>query len=206
MGEKRRKIGIMGGTFDPIHIGHLILGEKAYEQLELEKVLFMPSGNPPHKKNRKGRASDEQRVEMVARAIAPNPHFELSTIEMHEEGYSYTYRTLEQLNAENPDIEYYFIIGADSLFSLDSWMKPDRFCAACTIVVATRNHTPVGKIDVEMKRLQEKYHGNFIRLDTLNIDVSSQILRRWVQEGKSIRYYCSDSVISYIESQKIYHH
>ncbi|HIV35310.1 MAG TPA: nicotinate-nucleotide adenylyltransferase [Candidatus Blautia intestinigallinarum] len=206
MGEKRRKIGIMGGTFDPIHIGHLILGEKAYEQLELEKVLFMPSGNPPHKKNRKGRASDEQRVEMVARAIAPNPHFELSTIEMHEEGYSYTYRTLEQLNAENPDIEYYFIIGADSLFSLDSWMKPDRICAACTIVVATRNHTPVGKIDVEMKRLQEKYHGNFIRLDTLNIDVSSQILRRWVQEGKSIRYYCSDSVISYIESQKIYHH
>lgn len=206
MGEKRRKIGIMGGTFDPIHIGHLILGEKAYEQLELEKVLFMPSGNPPHKKNRKGRASDEQRVEMVARAISPNPHFELSTIEMHEEGYSYTYRTLEQLNAENPDIEYYFIIGADSLFSLDSWMKPDRICAACTIVVATRNHTPVGKIDVEMKRLQEKYHGNFIRLDTLNIDVSSQILRRWVQEGKSIRYYCSDSVISYIESQKIYHH
>lgn len=206
MGEKRRKIGIMGGTFDPIHIGHLILGEKAYEQLELEKVLFMPSGNPPHKKNRKGRASDEQRVEMVARAIAPNPHFELSTIEMHEEGYSYTYRTLEQLNAENPDVEYYFIIGADSLFSLDSWMKPDRICAACTIVVATRNHTPVGKIDVEMKRLQEKYHGNFIRLDTLNIDVSSQILRRWVQEGKSIRYYCSDSVISYIESQKIYHH
>lgn len=206
MGEKRRKIGIMGGTFDPIHIGHLILGEKAYEQLELEKVLFMPSGNPPHKKNRKGRASDEQRVEMVARAIAPNPHFELSTIEMHEEGYSYTYRTLDQLNAENPDIEYYFIIGADSLFSLDSWMKPDRICAACTIVVATRNHTPVGKIDVEMKRLQEKYHGNFIRLDTLNIDVSSQILRRWVQEGKSIRYYCSDSVISYIESQKIYHH
>ena len=196
----------MGGTFDPIHIGHLILGEKAYEQLELEKVLFMPSGNPPHKKNRKGRASDEQRVEMVARAIAPNPHFELSTIEMHEEEYSYTYRTLEQLNAENPDIEYYFIIGADSLFSLDSWMKPDRICAACTIVVATRNHTPVGKIDVEMKRLQEKYHGNFIRLDTLNIDVSSQILRRWVQEGKSIRYYCSDSVISYIESQKIYHH
>lgn len=206
MGEKCRKIGIMGGTFDPIHIGHLILGEKAYEQLGLEKVLFMPSGNPPHKKNRKGRASDEQRVEMVARAIAPNPHFELSTIEMHEEGYSYTYRTLEQLNAENPDIEYYFIIGADSLFSLDDWMKPDRICAACTVVVATRNHTPVGKIDVEMKRLSEKYHGNFIRLDTLNIDVSSQILRRWVQEGKSIRYYCSDSVISYIESQQIYHH
>lgn len=204
MGERHRKIGIMGGTFDPIHIGHLILGEKAYEQLGLEKVLFMPSGNPPHKKNRSGRATDEQRLEMVARAIASNPHFELSTVEMHEEGYSYTYRTLEQLSRENPDTEYYFIIGADSLFSLDEWRNPERICAACTMVVATRNHTPIGRIDLEMKRLAQKYQGKFIRLDTLNIDVSSGMLRSWVQEGRSIQYYCSDSVISYIEEQNIY--
>ena len=87
----------MGGTFDPIHVGHLILGEKAYEQLNLDKVWFMPSGNPPHKQNRMGRATDEQRIAMVQKAIAGNPHFELSLIEMHEEGYSYTYRTLESL-------------------------------------------------------------------------------------------------------------
>ena len=114
MSKATKKIGIMGGTFDPIHMGHLILGEKAYEQLELDKVLFMPCGNPPHKRNRKGRATDEQRAEMVRLAIEDNPHFELSLIEMHEEGYTYTYRTLEQLNVENPDTEYYFIIGADS--------------------------------------------------------------------------------------------
>lgn len=203
-GEKRRRIGIMGGTFDPIHIGHLILGEKAYEQLGLEKVLFMPSGNPPHKRHRAGRASDEQRVEMVARAIAGNSHFELSTVEMHEDGYSYTYRTLEQLNHANTDVEYYFIIGADSLFNLDSWMKPERICAACTMVVATRNHTSVSKINSEMARLSQKYQGRFLRLDTLNIDVSSEMLRSWVQRGKSIRYYCTDSVVSYIEEQKIY--
>ena len=97
MDEKRKKIGIMGGTFDPIHVGHLILGEKAYEQLHLDKVWFMPSGNPPHKQNRDGRASDEQRVEMVKKAISGNPHFELSLIEMNEEGYtsvSYTHLTL----------------------------------------------------------------------------------------------------------------
>lgn len=75
----------MGGTFDPIHVGHLILGEKAYEQLGLDKILFMPAGNPPHKRNRKGRASDEQRVEMVNLAIQGNPHFELSLIEMNAE-------------------------------------------------------------------------------------------------------------------------
>ena len=123
MSKKMKKIGIMGGTFDPIHMGHLILGEKAYEQLGLDKVLFMPCGNPPHKRNRKGRATDEQRAKMVRLAIEDNPHFELSLIEMHEEGYTYTYRTLEQLNVENPDTEYYFIIGADSLYNFDTWRE-----------------------------------------------------------------------------------
>ena len=106
----------MGGTFDPIHMGHLILGEQSYEQFQLDKVLFMPSGNPPHKRDRAGRASDNQRVDMVRLAIEDNPHFELSLAEMHETGYTYTYRTLEELKEYNPDTDYYFIIGADSLF------------------------------------------------------------------------------------------
>ena len=109
----------MGGTFDPIHMGHLILGEQSYEQLKLDKVLFMPAGNPPHKKNRIGRASDEQRVDMVRLAISDNPHFELSLAEMNETGYTYTYRTLEELKESNPDTDYYFIIGADSLFAFE---------------------------------------------------------------------------------------
>ena len=84
METRRKKIGIMGGTFDPIHIGHLILGEKTYEQLGLDKILFMPAGNPPHKQNRIGRATDAQRVSMVEKAISGNPHFELSLTEMNE--------------------------------------------------------------------------------------------------------------------------
>ena len=101
MWENRKKIGIMGGTFDPIHIGHLILGEIAYEQFQLDKVLFMPAGNPPHKKNRKDGASNQQRVEMVKRAIASNPHFELSLVEMDKITYTYTYKTLEELKKQN---------------------------------------------------------------------------------------------------------
>lgn len=116
--NNRKKIGIMGGTFDPIHMGHLILGEQSYEQFQLDKVLFMPSGNPPHKRDRAGRASDNQRVDMVRLAIEDNPHFELSLAEMHETGYTYTYRTLEELKEYNPDTDYYFIIGADSLLLL----------------------------------------------------------------------------------------
>ena len=204
MSKATKKIGIMGGTFDPIHMGHLILGEKAYEQLELDKVLFMPCGNPPHKRNRKGRATDEQRAEMVRLAIEDNPHFELSLIEMHEEGYTYTYRTLEQLNKANPDTEYYFIIGADSLFNFDTLMEPERICQEAVLVVATRDHTPLKELDQQMQLLSQKYNGNFIRLDTMNIDVSSELLRSWHESGQSLRYYVPKPVISYIEKNDIY--
>ena len=204
MGVYRKKIGIMGGTFDPIHVGHLILGEKAYEQLNLDKVWFMPSGNPPHKRNRDGCASDEQRVEMVKRAISGNPHFELSLIEMNEDGYTYSYRTLETLKEQNPDTDYYFIIGADSLYSFATWKEPARICGACTVVAASRNHVPAESLDQQMTFLSKQYGGCFIRLDTMNIDVSSRHLRQWLQEGKSLRYYVPDSVIEYIRKNNIY--
>ena len=194
----------MGGTFDPIHVGHLILGEKTYEQLGLDKIWFMPAGNPPHKRNRAGRATDEQRVAMVERAISGNPHFELSLIEMHDHGLSYTYHTLENLRKQNPDTDYYFIIGADSLYSFTTWMKPERICAACTIVVATRDHTPVKELSEEMERLTQLYHGHFVRLDTMNIDISSQLLRQWHQEGKSLRYYVYRTQLPTISTSTIF--
>ena len=127
MEKTNRKIGIMGGTFDPIHIGHLILGEAAYEQFGLDEVWFLPAGNPPHKRNRAGQAKDAQRVEMVRRAIASNPHFVLCTKEMEDEGYTYSYRTLEAMRKEHPGTEFYFIIGADSLFYFDEWKKTSRY-------------------------------------------------------------------------------
>ena len=204
MADIGRRIGIMGGTFDPIHMGHLILGEKAYEQFHLDKVLFMPSGNPPHKRNRQGRATDEQRVEMVRRAISTNPHFELSMAEMHENGYTYTYHTLELLKSENPDIDYYFIIGADSLYNFDTWMEPGRICKNCILVTAVRNHSTMTELETEMHRLSLKYGGTFLTLNTTNIDVSSEMLRNWISEDKSVRYYIPDSVITYIEENQIY--
>ena len=123
---------------------------------------------------------------------------------MHENGYTYTYHTLEMLKAQNPDTEYYFIIGADSLYSFDTWMEPERICQACTLVVAVRNHTTLDELNAAIKRLSQKYHGTFVQLDTMNIDVSSEMLRKWVGDGKSVRYYIPDSVISYIEENQIY--
>lgn len=204
MEMRKQRIGIMGGTFDPIHMGHLILGEKAYEQLNLDKVWFMPSGNPPHKQERQGRATDEQRTEMVRRAIEGNPHFELSLFEMQREGYSYTYLTLESLQQQHPEMEFFFIIGADSLFDFHKWMKPEHICAACTLVVAVRNQTSMSELEEKMLEMEQQYHGTFMRLDTPDLDISSKQLRNWIQEKKSIRYYVSDAVEQYIKDNGIY--
>lgn len=203
----RKKIGIMGGTFDPIHIGHLLIAEQAFQQFALDKVLFMPAGNPPHKKNREGRATNEQRMEMARMAIENNPHFELSLMEMNESnesGYSYTYITLEKLKERHPDTEYYFIIGADSLYDFKGWAMPERICACATILVATRNHTDEKLLDYELKMNSSWFKGRFEKLLIDNIDISSQQLRKWIREGKSVRYYIPDSVIAYISDQQIY--
>lgn len=202
--EKRKKIGIMGGTFDPIHIGHLILGETAYQQFHLDKVLFMPAGNPPHKRDRKDRADNAQRTEMVRRAISSNAHFELSMEEMEKDGLSYTYETLEHLKQLHPDTDYYFILGADSLYDFDKWKEPGRILKACTILVATRNHTSYERLEAVMTLLEEKYHGKIEKLDSLNIDISSRQIRSWIQEGRSLAYYVPETVISYIVENNIY--
>ena len=204
MSEKKKRIGIMGGTFDPIHIGHLILGETAYHQFHLDNVLFMPAGNPPHKQDRENRATDSQRVEMVRLAIASNPHFTLSMEEMHREGYSYTYRTLERLKKRYPDTEYYFILGADSLYTFDEWKEPARILGACTILVGTRNHTSDEKLDRVIRNLEEKYQGDIQKLESLNIDISSKMIRSWIEKGRSLAYYVPDQVIEYIQKNNIY--
>lgn len=204
MEDRIRKIGIMGGTFDPIHIGHLILGEIAYEQFGLDRVLFMPAGNPPHKQNRSGRATDEQRVEMVRRAIAGNPHFEISMAEMHADGFTYTYRTLEMLHQTNTDARFYFILGADSLFDFEKWKEPQRICDACTIVAATRNRINEKQLEDRMEELRLRYHGIFLKLDTPNLDISSEFIRKRIKMNQTVRYYLPDSVLEYIAAQKIY--
>ena len=204
MAENRRKIGIMGGTFDPIHVGHLILGEAAWRQFSLDEVWFMPAGNPPHKKNRAGRASDEQRVDMVRLAISSNPHFRLSLCEMNEDGYSYTYRTLERLHDACPDVDWYFIMGADSLTDFDTWRKPERIVEQCQVVVATRNQMDQDAFEELLQKRREEFHHHFLKLDTPNLDVSSRHLREMLQAGESIRYYVPDEVLAYIRSENLY--
>ena len=203
MGSLHRRVGIMGGTFDPIHIGHLILGESAWQQFSLEKILFMPSGNPPHKKMRDG-ATNEQRTEMVRLAIASNPHFELSLEEMHEQGYIYTKETLRRLRSQHPDTDYYFIMGADSLLSFDSWNGPQEICDQCILTVAVRDSMDMKTLGQAIERVKKKYHADIRTLESRNLDISSHSIRAWCAEGKSIRYYVPDPVRKYILDKGIY--
>ena len=133
------KIGIMGGTFDPIHNAHLMLAEYAYREFALDEVWFMPNGNPPHKQSRKGGTGAAGRVHMVRLAIAGNPAFRLEEYESSRSEISYSYQTMEHFREIYPEHHFYFIIGADSLFALKEWVHPERLLKTCTILAAYRD-------------------------------------------------------------------
>ena len=198
------KVGIMGGTFDPIHVGHLILAESAYQQFGLDEVLIMPSGNPPHKKDRTGGPTLDQRIEMVSLAIEDNDHFTLSTEEAHDKGYTYTRATLERLTSENPDTEYYFIMGADSLFYFDTWKDPERIAQLAVLVVATRYHVDEVQLSEAIASVGQKFGATIEKLSTPNMDISSSMIRDWVRQKRSVRYYVPDQVIDYITKVGLY--
>lgn len=203
--ECKKKIGIMGGTFDPIHVGHLMLAEQAYDKFNLDKVLIMPAGNPPHKSNEVS-ALTKHRVQMTRLAIEGNKHFELSLIEVERSGYTYTYETLEILTKENPDVEYYFILGADSLMEVNKWKETQRIFQCATILVATRYNLESKELNKKIKEVAKEYNGKIYLLDTPNIDLSSTLIRTLVSTGKSIKYYVTSDVERYIYKNKLYKH
>jgi len=204
MSSSGKKIGIMGGAFDPIHIGHLILAEDAYVELGLDEVLFMPAGRPPHKVLGPGRASNEDRTEMVKRAIEGNDHFSLSLYEMKKEGLSYTYQTLEMLAHNEKGIELFFIMGADSLFEFHGWKEPQKIVSLCTIVAAGRPGRGEDELNLCIQQLKQAMGARIIRLNTPDIDISSTMLRKRASKGLTIRYYVPDKVASYIREKGLY--
>jgi nicotinate-nucleotide adenylyltransferase len=201
--KQLQKVGIMGGTFDPIHTGHLILAEAAYESFGLDYVLVMPNGNPPHKPGQV-QVSMEDRIRMTELGIADNPHLRLSDCENTPLDYHYTYETLEYLRAANPGDEYYFILGADSLMSFDSWKEPGRICENCTILAATRYRMEHQDLEKQIGYLKQRFDARIYLLETPNIDISSHMIRERLRQGKSIKYYVPAAVEAYILEQGFY--
>ena len=186
------KIGILGGTFNPIHIGHLILAEEAREKLNLDKIIFVPTFLPPHKDN-----SDivpaRDRLAMVKLAIKGNRYFSVSDIEIKRDGRSYTIDTLKEFKKKYGQDELYFIIGSDLLKYLDEWKDLDEINKLVKFVVVTRPGYPLEKIPSYIKTMA-------IRA----VDVSAFEIRKCIKDNKSFGYLVPDSVYSYIINKKLY--
>ena len=200
---KRKKVGILGGTFDPIHTGHLILAEEACEAFSLDYVLIMPNGNPPHKAGQV-HASMAQRTRMAELAVADNPHLRVSDFERTPQDYHYTYETLEFLTEKNPDTDYYCILGADYLMLFHTWKEPQRICDRCVILAAVRDGMRPLELESWIEALNKRFGARIYPLSTTNIDISSNMIREKVQNRRSIRYYVPAPVEAYIYTEGLY--
>lgn len=198
-----RKIGIMGGTFNPIHNGHLMIAEKAREQFALDEVLFMPCGTP-YMKEQQELETGEVRAQMTALAIQDTPAFTLSRMEIEHSGNTYTYETLERLKTEYPDTEFFFILGADSLFNLTNWAFPERIFANCHILAAVRDHMTTEQMTEQIRLLQDRYHASIFLLKTDYLDISSSDIRRKIALGESITADVPEKVAGYIAANNLY--
>ena len=198
-----KKIGILGGTFDPIHVGHLSLAEAAREQFKLDRVWFMPSHVPPFKKEKKGLSDDETRFAMTQIAIASNPYFELCEIERERDDVSYTSDTLEILRERYPDTWFFFIMGQDCIFEFPTWHKPDVVANNCTLLAAMRGDKEE-EYDLGIKKIEEKFDADIRKLSIPRMDISSTAIRDNIACGKSVKYLISDNVYSYIKKNNLY--
>lgn len=203
MSCQNKKVGIMGGTFDPIHYGHLILAQNALDIFSLDEILFVPSGTPWLKESTKV-LSKNKRVSMTGMAIEDNPDFALSTIEIDREGNSYSYETVEELKRMQPKTDFYFIMGADSLLEIERWKHPDRLMAECTLLVAVRDDCDREGLEKQIVYLTDKYQADIRILPANRIDISSTKIRRMIREGKSVRYMLPDQVIRFIQKNHLY--
>lgn len=204
MDVEGKRIGLMGGSFDPIHYGHLVLAEEMRTRLSLDKVIFIPVGQAPHKSAPK-MTGRRQRYEMVMLATLDHPHFEVSSIEIDRPGVTYTFETVSQIIQDaSPQDEFYFIAGADALMDLDSWRSVDTLLKMVTFVGAARPGTDQGALLEKIEDLRVKYQARIMLAELPELDISSTDLRKRVNEGLSLRYLMPESVALYIHKHRLY--
>ncbi|MCA0970009.1 nicotinate-nucleotide adenylyltransferase [Halobacillus litoralis] len=187
-----KRIGILGGTFDPPHLGHLIMAEQALEGMELDEVWFLPSYIPPHKEDAAGSSVD--RLAMVKKAVETNEHFKVCDIEHTRKGTSYTVDTMKVLNEEYPDHQFYFIIGGDMVEHLPKWNRIDELVQLVEFIGVKRPG-----YDWEPRRFVHP-------VEVPQIDISSSEIRERVSRGESVRYLVPDSVYHYVKEHQLYEH
>lgn len=197
----QRRVGIMGGTFDPIHFGHLVAAEEAYFSLGLSEVFFVPTGNPPHKNSQRV-SSAEDRYQMTLLATLDNPHFKLTRLEIDRQGSSHTIDTLREMRHWYPpgSVSFYFITGLDAVLDILSWKEPFKIVEQANIVAVSRPGYSSGKLDELPSQIREA----IIPLEIPLLSISSTEIRQRVTEGRSIRYFLPWTVEHYIYKKALY--
>lgn len=190
--SKREKIGILGGTFNPPHIGHLIIAEQVCDQLDLDKILFMPTAEPPHSSMEKKTIASNVRVEMLDLALGDNPNFDTELYEVERGGKNYTYETMKALIDLYPAVDFYFIVGADMIADLPTWYEIDKLVELVQFVGVNR---PGYLVETDYP---------LIMVDVPLVDISSSAVRKKVATGCSIKYLVSEDVRKYIEREGLY--
>lgn len=198
-----KKTGLLGGTFNPVHLGHLILAQNALEEAGLDEVLFIPSG-VSYMKALSEVLPTKHRVAMTGLAIEDNPRFALSLLEVQREGNSYSYETVWQLKKANPSDRYFFIVGADTLFAMENWKCPEKLFREASILAASREGRTTRELDRQIAYLCEKYGADIQLICDAQFDISSSQIRGNIQKGKSIRYFVPDKVEAYIKKHHLY--
>lgn len=198
MSDIKMSIGILGGTFNPIHIGHLIMAEYVREYYNFEKILFIPAGDPPFKDDLE--VSKEDRLEMVKLAIKDNSNFIISDIEVIREGKSYTIDTIEKFKKENPSDIFYFILGQDAAFDFYKWHRYSDLISMTDIVVVVRGENLKDEIIKKNEEYKEKFHF----LNTPFLEISSTDIRNRIKNKKSFRYLVTNDVYDYIIKKGLY--
>ena len=196
-----KKYGIMGGTFDPIHLGHMMIAEYIRDDLELDQIIYIPTGNPPHKQ---GYIDAEHRYNMVKLAIDENKNFSLSNIETAHKGYSYSVETIAKLK-EDLDGKFYFIIGSDSLFQVRYWKNIEILSSLVEFACALRpGFEKSDKIESELEFLDKNYKTKIHIIKTPLYEISSTEIRKRILEGRTLKYVVPDKVIEYIKNNNLY--
>ena len=199
--KKIKRLGIMGGTFDPIHTGHLFAADTAYHNLQLDEVLFIPSGHPPHK-NEEFIASSDYRLQMVRLATKDVPYFAVSGMEITKKTKSYTVETLKAIKkiSKYETSELFFITGLDAVCDILTWKEPEQILELCNFVSITRAHASLKKFNSLPKRIREK----IILLKEPELEISSTDIRNRIQTHKSVRFMLPREVYEFIVSNKLY--
>lgn len=197
------KKAVFGGTFDPIHNGHLHVAYEALYKLKLDKVVFMPAGNPPHKVNHK--VTDALvRYEMVRRAIEKEEKFEIDDYEIQKNGLSYTFQTIEYITQKEKETEWYFISGMDCLIEIDSWKSIDKILNLCTLAVFNRPGYNIQDMLIQKEKIEKKYNKEIVFLDLPLVELSSSMIRTKIEKCENVSYLLPNEVYKYIFSKNLY--